>query len=196
MSTARFLEEYADFLESHIESWTVTNEGFLVPGIKRHYVRINPVGRSATRRRRRSRSRRCASHSQPSARRTPSSFRPRKSSTRGFLELVRYGIRKAGDSLIEDSLRVIDAVLKTDFPAGPCWHRYTHDGYGQRDDGGPFLGWGAGRPWPLLTGERGHYELAAGRDVDAIPARDGKLRHLDAAFCPSKSGISPTCPER
>jgi glucoamylase len=59
---------------------------------------------------------------------------------------------------------VIDAVLKTDFPAGPCWRRYTHDGYGQRDDGGPFLGWGRGRPWPLLTGERGHYELAAGRD--------------------------------
>ena len=65
---------------------------------------------------------------------------------------------------MEDSLRVIDAALKTDFPAGPCWRRYTHDGYGQRDDGGPFLGWGRGRPWPLLTGERGHYELAAGRD--------------------------------
>ena len=65
---------------------------------------------------------------------------------------------------MEDSLRVIDAVLKTDFPAGPCWRRYTHDGYGQRDNGGPFLGWGRGRPWPLLTGERGHYELAAGRD--------------------------------
>ena len=43
---------------------------------------------------------------------------------------------------MEDSLHVIDAVLKTDFPAGPCWRRYTHDGYGQRDDGGPFLGWG------------------------------------------------------
>src|SRR5208283_3621251 len=84
--------------------------------------------------------------------------------TAQFLELVRYGIRKAGDSLMEDSLRVIDAVLKTDFPAGPCWRRYTHDGYGQRDDGGPFMGWGRGRPWPLLTGERGHYELAAGRD--------------------------------
>jgi glucoamylase len=25
-------------------------------------------------------------------------------------------------------------------------------------------GWGTGRPWPLLTGERGHYELAAGHD--------------------------------
>jgi glucoamylase len=82
----------------------------------------------------------------------------------GFLELVRYGIRKAGTALMEDSLRVIDAVLKTDFPAGPCWRRYTHDGYGQLDDGGPFIAWGRGRPWPLLTGERGHYELAAGRD--------------------------------
>jgi len=26
------------------------------------------------------------------------------------------------------------------------------------------MGWGRGRAWPLLTGERGHYELAAGRD--------------------------------
>jgi glucoamylase len=56
-------------------------------------------------------------------------------------------------------------VLKVDTPFGPCWHRYNNDGYGQRDDGGPFIGWGKGRAWPLLTGERGHYELAAGRDV-------------------------------
>jgi glucoamylase len=43
--------------------------------------------------------------------------------------------------------------------------RYNHHGYGLRADGGPFQGWGKGRLWPLLTGERGHYELAAGRDV-------------------------------
>ena len=67
--------------------------------------------------------------------------------------------------LIEDSLRVIDAILRVETPFGPCWRRYNHDGYGQRDDGGPFEGWGTGRAWPLLTGERGHYELAAGRDV-------------------------------
>ena len=30
---------------------------------------------------------------------------------------------------------MIDAVLKVDTPAGPCWHRYNHDGYGQRADG-------------------------------------------------------------
>jgi glucoamylase len=60
---------------------------------------------------------------------------------------------------------VVDAVLKVDTPQGPCWRRYNHDGYGQREDGGPYLGWGRGHAWPLLTGERGHYELAAGRDV-------------------------------
>jgi glucoamylase len=60
---------------------------------------------------------------------------------------------------------VVDAVLKVETPSGPCWRRYNHDGYGQRDDGEPYIGWGRGRAWPLLTGERGHYEFAAGRDV-------------------------------
>ncbi|PYJ27199.1 MAG: glucoamylase, partial [Verrucomicrobia bacterium] len=46
----------------------------------------------------------------------------------------------------------------------PGWRRYNHDGYGQRDDGSAFDGTGVGRCWPILTGERGHYELAAGRD--------------------------------
>jgi glucoamylase len=85
----------------------------------------------------------------------------------GFLELVRYGVRRADDPLIVDTLKVIDKVLKVDTPKGPCWYRYNHDGYGQREDGGPFKGWGKGRPWPLLTGERAHYELAAGHNVGA-----------------------------
>jgi glucoamylase len=78
---------------------------------------------------------------------------------------VRYGVRKAGDPLIEDSLRVIDAVLKVETPYGPAWRRYNYDGYGPHADGSAYTGWGIGRPWPLLTGERAHYELAAGRDV-------------------------------
>ena len=83
----------------------------------------------------------------------------------GFLELVRYGVRKPDDPLVEDSLRVVDAVLKVNTPFGSCWRRYNHDGYGTRPDGGSFEGWGQGRAWPLLTGERAHYEFAAGRDV-------------------------------
>jgi glucoamylase len=91
-------------------------------------------------------------------------FLRQKSSTPDFLNSCATESAKPGDPLIEDSLKVVDAVLKVDFPSGPCWRRYTHDGYGQRDDGAAFEGWGTGRPWPLLTGERGHYELAAGRD--------------------------------
>jgi glucoamylase len=85
-----------------------------------------------------------------------------------FLHLVRYGIRDAKDPIIRDSIEVIDRVLKHDLPQGPGWRRYNHDGYGQKDDGSAFDGTGVGRCWPILTGERGHYELAAGRDPKAF----------------------------
>ena len=160
-ATAAFLEEYADFLECHVEAWTVTTEGTLVPGIPRHYIRILPVDVVNP----------CPVEdpnrgfvglaNRPPG--TPWEFPAKEIVDGGFLELVRYGIRKADDPLIVDSLRVLDAVLKVDTPDGPCWRRYNHDGYGQGEDGGPFVGYGKGRAWPLLTGERGHYELAAGR---------------------------------
>ena len=92
-------------------------------------------------------------------------FEAREIIDAGFLELVRYGIRAADDPLIIDSLKVVDRILKIETPRGPCWRRYNHDGYGQRKDGGPYQGFGQGRAWPLLGGERAHYELAAGRDV-------------------------------
>jgi glucoamylase len=81
-----------------------------------------------------------------------------------FLQLVRFGLRMPDDPLILDSIRVADALLKTDTPCGPVWHRYNGDGYGEHDDGRAYDGDGRGRGWPLLTGERGHYELVAGRD--------------------------------
>jgi len=82
--------------------------------------------------------------------------------------LVRYGVRRADDPLVVDSLEVVDAALKRGLPQGPGWLRYNYDGYGQRPDGGPFQGWGQGRVWPLLTGERAHYELAAGKDISEL----------------------------
>jgi glucoamylase len=92
-------------------------------------------------------------------------FEAREIVDAGFLELVRYGVRRADDPLIVDSLKVVDAVLKRELPQGPGWLRYNGDGYGQRPDGGPYMGWGQGRVWPLLTGERAHYELAAGKEI-------------------------------
>ena len=67
-----------------------------------------------------------------------------------------------------DSLKVVDAVLKRGLPQGPGWLRYNWDGYGDGPDGGPFQGWGQGHVWPLLTGERAHYELAAGKDITEL----------------------------
>ncbi len=82
-----------------------------------------------------------------------------------FLALVRFGLRRPDDPRILSTLALADALLRTDTPGGPVWHRYTGDGYGEHADGAPFDGTGIGRGWPLLVGERGHYELEAGRDA-------------------------------
>jgi len=79
------------------------------------------------------------------------------------LALVRFGLRAPDDPRILNTIRVIDALLNVNLPQGPCWYRYNGDGYGEHEDGSPFDGTGIGRPWPLLAGERAHYELAAGR---------------------------------
>lgn len=160
---AVFLEEYADFLESHIERWTVTTQGSLVKEIPRHYIRICPTDLGNPAPDEDANRGELAIRNRPPGQ--PWVFPAKDVVDAGFLELVRYGIRKPGDALVEDSLCVVDAALKVETPFGPSWRRYNHDGYGQRPDGGHYQGWGQGRAWPLLTGERGHYELAAGRDA-------------------------------
>jgi len=165
-ATGQFLQDYADFLESHIERWTVTTAGTLLPGVPRHYIRILPVAYGDCQPLEDPNQAIVEIKNQPPG--APTSFAAKDVVDAGFLELVRYGIRRADDPLFVDSLAVVDHVLKVDTPAGPCWRRYNHDGYGEREDGGPFLGWGRGRAWPLLTGERAHYELAAGGDVGPL----------------------------
>jgi len=83
------------------------------------------------------------------------------------LALVRFGVRAADDPRMRDTAKIIDALLKIETSCGTTWHRYNDDGYGEHEDGSPFDGTGIGRGWPLLTGERAHYELAAGRTVVA-----------------------------
>jgi len=83
------------------------------------------------------------------------------------LALVRFGSLAAGSPQMRGTEKVIDALLKVETPSGVTWHRYNDDGYGEHKDGSPFDGTGIGRGWPLLTGERGHYELAAGRNENA-----------------------------
>ena len=158
VETAEFILAYADWLAAHVEDWTVTSRGELVPGKPRHYVRITPADPKVI-----------DPHPEVDTLEIElangAGRHPARNVVGGdFLHLVRLGIRDAHDPLVLDSLEVIDRVIRRELPQGPCWRRYNHDAYGQKDDGSAFDGTGVGRSWPILTGERGHYELAAGRD--------------------------------
>jgi glucoamylase len=115
----------------------------------------------------------------------------------GFLEFVRYGVRRADDPHILDSLKVLDDEtrsddlrvrysfhFKGDARTYPGFRRYGHDGYGEDAvtghnyfDGGVNSPGQRGRVWPLLTGERGHYQLAlAGLSGKPDPAAVAEVR--------------------
>ncbi len=163
-NSATFLEDYADWLESNLDGWCATDAGCLVEGEPHHYVRIFPLqpGEFLPDTPPRDETFDITSR-KPGTRKT---FAAKEVFDGGFLEFVRYGIRAADAPLVQASVRVMDQVLRSETPRGVCFWRYNGDGYGQRDDGTPYHDhWGVGRPWPLLGGERGHYEIAAGNDA-------------------------------
>lgn len=89
----------------------------------------------------------------------------------GFLELARLGVRRANDPHLVDSLPEVDNNIRVDTPRGPGFFRYLGDRYGRDEANGQHT---AGMLWPLLTGERGHYEFARalenGSNGDAVIA--------------------------
>jgi glucoamylase len=90
-----------------------------------------------------------------------------------FLELVRLGVKRPDDPTILNSIAVADDRISVDTPNGRFWHRFNFDGYGEQRDGAPWDSFPPdsqatlGRAWPIFAGERGEYELAAGRSADA-----------------------------
>jgi glucoamylase len=148
--------------DEKIESWTYTDCSPLLPDNPEHYERIALIPPANVR----GRMDECRI-SIPLRNQPPNN--PQESSQccvvdSSFLELVRRGIRDPQDPRILKTLSVYDTLCRKETRCGPVWLRYNGDGYGESDEGIPFTGTGQGRPWPLLTGERGHYELAAGRD--------------------------------
>jgi len=160
---ARYLRETADTWNDCVEHWTFASGTAICSGlgVSGYYVRIAPPD--------------TADAASPLDGFVPVKNRPPADMARhstllvspDALALVRFGLRAADDPRIVDTIKVIDELLKADLPQGPVWYRYNGDGYGEQQDGGPFDGTGIGRPWPLLTGERAHYEIAAGRHVVA-----------------------------
>jgi len=160
---ASTLRDTADAWNDNIERWVYATGGDLAQqiGVEGYYVRIAPPDTDGA-----------ASPTQgfvPIKNRPPGQNMEQASHlvSPDSLALVRFGLRAADDPRILNTVRVIDALLRVQLPQGPCWYRYNGDGYGEHKDGSAFDGTGIGRPWPLLAGERAHYELAAGRRNEA-----------------------------
>ena len=157
---ATYLRELADDWNASIEDWTYARGTRLSRehGVEGHYLRIASAEVLA---------------GAPISTPVPVRNRPPEASLvpademvgTDFLALVRFGLRMADDPRILSTIAVTDAELRTETPSGPVWHRYSGDGYGEHADGSAFDGTGIGRGWPLLVGERAHYELEAGRDA-------------------------------
>ncbi len=190
---ARTLREVADCWNDQVERWTFVEGTGLSDrlGISGYYVRIAPPD--------------TADAASPRDGFVPIKNRPPASSelparqivSPDALALVHFGLRAADDPHVVDTVKAIDATLRCDLPQGPLWYRYTDDGYGEHEDGSPFDGTGQGRAWPLLAGERAHYELASGNRGEA----ERLLATLEASagaggLLPEQSWDGPDMPER
>lgn len=178
---AQYCRETADYWNENIEEWTYITDTPLSKeaGVEGYYMRINPYHLPAEE--------------------VKNEFIYIKNRTRengkmhlyelicvDALALVRFGLRAADDPKILNTIKLIDDKLKVDTPYGPCWHRYTNDGYGEDKYGNAYSnnGYGIGRAWPLLTGERAHYEIAAGN----IESAKKLLKTMD---CFANNGLLP-----
>jgi glucoamylase len=80
----------------------------------------------------------------------------------GYYVRIAPTATKGGGSSFEKGVHV-RKVSGADALALVLTVRYNDHGYGEHENGAPFDGTGMGRVWPLLTGERAHFELGAGR---------------------------------
>jgi glucoamylase len=158
--SAHLYRQTADAWRAHVKGWTATSTGPY--SARRYFLRLSKDGN-------------------PNAGTTysigdsgPSAADQRTVVDPSFLELVRLGVLPASDRTVVNSLRVVDKQLSYSTPHGTYWHRASFDGYGETATGGPWvLGSDPdtfvthGRGWPLLNGERGEYDLAAGHAAAA-----------------------------
>ncbi|MFB6140753.1 MAG: glycoside hydrolase family 15 protein [Halosimplex sp.] len=150
----------ADQWTNNVEDWTATETGTDRHRHTPYYVRVTRDGDPE------------AGHLRTLANAGPT-LDERNVIDGGFLELARLGIKPADDETIVNSVAEVDDTIRVDVGSAAGFYRYNGDGYGERqrgDVGGP---WsvehkGKGRLWPLLTGERGEYELRRD-DPDLAP---------------------------
>jgi glucoamylase len=190
---AAHLRETADCWNEQVERWTFAGHPELCrrAGISGYYVRIAAPGATDTA---------SATEGTTLIKNQPPERAQLPSGavlSPDALALVRFGLRAPDDPRIVDTVAAIDHALKVELPQGPLWYRYTEDGYGEHEDGAPFDGIGQGRAWPLLAGERAHYELAVGRReaAEALLATF-EASAGDGGMLPEQTWDGPDMPER
>jgi glucoamylase len=160
---AEYFRQTADLWNDLIEPWTYITDTPLAKriGVDGYYVRIAPSPGMRTVMRQHPDAVMKQAHDLPVT----------EVVSPDALALVRFGIRAPDDPRILNTIKVIDSLTRSETPPGSSWHRYNGDYYGESDDGQPHGGRsdksGHGRLWPLLTGERGHFELASGNVREA-----------------------------
>ncbi len=170
---AAIYQATADDFARNIKAWTVTTNGpFISPTVSSYFIRI-------------------AQDADPNS---PDQVNLGNGSTTvdqrslidaGFLELVRLGILPANDPTIQSSLTVVDETIERQTPNGVGFYRYgttpteSVDGYGDcyqpsgsscSTIGAPWppTDTGTGHLWPVLSGERGEYDVAATDTSSAV----------------------------
>ncbi len=162
-------EETADRWERRVESWTATDNSPYY-GPRPYYLRITKDGDPNN------------GDTYEVGDNFPRPVDEREVVDQSFLGLVLFGVKPWDDPTVLNSLAVGDRLLEVETPNGPVWHRFTFDGYGETRDGDQWdifdepLRQTLGRAWPLLTGERGEYELLAGGDANPAPGDDRRHR--------------------
>lgn len=157
-------EATADAWRSSLDGWTFTTTGFWSG--KKYYERIDKTSNP---------------NDGEQLHFEEGDFVARDIVDLGFLDLVRLGERQPNDSNVSMSLSPTasakdgNSTMQVTMPNGGIYfHRYVHDNYGESNDA-DCKGWAAfpanenrnrfGRLWPVLSGERGEYELANGRSA-------------------------------
>jgi glucoamylase len=161
-SAARYLAT-ADDWQSKVKGWTVTTTGPYSGGP--YFLRLTKDGNPN------------AATPYDIGDSGPSNVDQRRVVDPSFLDLVRLGVLPANDPAVVNSLDVIDRQLGVPTGRGFFWHRASFDGYGEKRNGDQWE-FGLpndtfttlGRAWPLLNGERGEDQIAAG-DVSGATAQ-------------------------
>ena len=131
----------------------------------------------------------------------------------GFLELVRLGVLPASDPTIKASLAVVDRVIERQTPSGAGFYRYgtdatgSEDGYGDCYEPDPTncsptgKPWpttdnvGSGHLWPVLAGERGEFDVAAGTRGQAGTLLDAMANMTSGGYLePEQAWEDPSVP--